>query len=76
MEAAVDEGMMRGAVFVLLEVRASNEVAQSLYRKLGFSFVGPASGLLSPANRRCVCHEACDQVIHPQMNADYTDKRV
>ena len=40
MEAAVDEGMMRGAVFVLLEVRASNEVAQSLYRKMGFAFVG------------------------------------
>jgi len=36
----VDEGMMRGAVFVLLEVRASNEVAQSLYRKMGFNLVG------------------------------------
>jgi [ribosomal protein S18]-alanine N-acetyltransferase len=40
MEAAVDEGMMRGVSFVLLEVRASNEPAQSLYRKLGFNFIG------------------------------------
>jgi ribosomal-protein-alanine N-acetyltransferase len=40
MEGAVDEGRMRGATFVLLEVRASNEVAQLLYRKLGFRYVG------------------------------------
>jgi ribosomal-protein-alanine N-acetyltransferase len=40
MEAAVDEAMMRGAAFVLLEVRATNEAAQALYRKLGFSYVG------------------------------------
>ena len=40
MEAAADEALLRGARFVLLEVRASNEVAQSLYRKLGFKYVG------------------------------------
>jgi [ribosomal protein S18]-alanine N-acetyltransferase len=40
MEAAVDEAMLRGAAFVLLEVRATNEAAQALYRKLGFSYVG------------------------------------
>ncbi|HEX8087837.1 MAG TPA: ribosomal protein S18-alanine N-acetyltransferase [Blastocatellia bacterium] len=40
MEAAIDEGRMRGVSFVLLEVRASNDPAQSLYRKLGFSFIG------------------------------------
>ena len=40
LEAAIDEGRMRGVSFVLLEVRASNESAQSLYRKLGFTFIG------------------------------------
>ena len=40
LEAAINEARMRGVLFVLLEVRASNEAAQSLYRKLGFDFVG------------------------------------
>jgi ribosomal-protein-alanine N-acetyltransferase len=40
MEAAIDEARLRGGMFVLLEVRASNYVAQALYRKLGFSVVG------------------------------------
>jgi ribosomal-protein-alanine N-acetyltransferase len=40
LESAIGEARMRGVLFVLLEVRASNEAAQSLYRKLGFSFVG------------------------------------
>lgn len=40
MESAIDEARMRGVSFVLLEVRASNEAAQSLYRKLGFNFIG------------------------------------
>lgn len=39
METAIEEGSRRGIVFVLLEVRASNAAAQSLYRKLGFNFV-------------------------------------
>lgn len=38
-EHAVNEGLMRGVSFVLLEVRASNEIAQALYKKLGFSYV-------------------------------------
>jgi [ribosomal protein S18]-alanine N-acetyltransferase len=38
-EHAVNEGAMRGVSFVLLEVRASNETAQALYKKLGFSYV-------------------------------------
>jgi ribosomal-protein-alanine N-acetyltransferase len=38
-QTAIEEGRRRGIAFVLLEVRASNEAAQSLYRKLGFSFV-------------------------------------
>jgi len=40
MEAAVDEARRRGVSEVLLEVRASNEGAQRMYRNLGFSFVG------------------------------------
>lgn len=39
METAIGEGRRRGIAFVLLEVRASNAVAQALYRKLGFNFV-------------------------------------
>jgi [ribosomal protein S18]-alanine N-acetyltransferase len=38
-EQAIHEGAMRGVSFVLLEVRASNEAAQTLYKKLGFSYV-------------------------------------
>lgn len=40
MEAAIDEARRRGVVQVILEVRASNESAQLLYRSLGFGFVG------------------------------------
>ncbi len=40
MEAAIDESRRRGGRQVLLEVRASNETAQLLYRELGFAFVG------------------------------------
>jgi [ribosomal protein S18]-alanine N-acetyltransferase len=39
MEWAIDEAKLRGVKYVLLEVRASNEVAQLLYRRLGFNFV-------------------------------------
>ena len=40
MEAAIDEARHRGGAQVVLEVRASNEAAQLLYRDLGFSFIG------------------------------------
>jgi len=40
MRAAIDEATARGARYVLLEVRASNEPAQLLYKDLGFKFVG------------------------------------
>jgi [ribosomal protein S18]-alanine N-acetyltransferase len=40
MESAIDETRLRGGAEVVLEVRASNEAAQILYRELGFSFVG------------------------------------
>lgn len=40
MEAAIDEAGRRGVAHVILEVRASNEAAQLLYRDLGFGFVG------------------------------------
>lgn len=39
MAAAIEEGKRRGIRYVLLEVRASNQPAQSLYKKLGFNFV-------------------------------------
>jgi ribosomal-protein-alanine N-acetyltransferase len=37
---AIDEGRNRGATAALLEVRRSNEAAQSLYRSLGFAEIG------------------------------------
>lgn len=40
MEAAIDEARGRGVTQVLLEVRASNEAAQQMYKNLGFRFVG------------------------------------
>ena len=40
METAIDEAGRRGVAEVILEVRASNEGAQLLYRNLGFAFVG------------------------------------
>jgi ribosomal-protein-alanine N-acetyltransferase len=40
LEAAIEEGKRRGAAFAMLEVRASNFSAQSLYKKLGFKYVG------------------------------------
>ena len=40
MDSAIDETRLRGGAEVVLEVRASNEAAQILYRELGFSFVG------------------------------------
>lgn len=39
LEAGIDQGKLSGVAYVLLEVRASNEAAQSLYRKLGFNFI-------------------------------------
>jgi ribosomal-protein-alanine N-acetyltransferase len=40
MNAGIEEGTRREVAFVLLEVRASNEAAQSLYRDMGFTYVG------------------------------------
>ena len=40
MESAIDETRLRGGREVVLEVRASNEAAQILYKELGFTFVG------------------------------------
>jgi ribosomal-protein-alanine N-acetyltransferase len=40
LEAVLDESGYRGVSFVILEVRASNEAAQALYKKLGFKLIG------------------------------------
>jgi ribosomal-protein-alanine N-acetyltransferase len=40
LEAVLDESAYRGVSFVILEVRASNEAAQALYKKLGFKLIG------------------------------------
>lgn len=38
--ALIDEAMQRGATWVTLEVRVSNQAAQALYRKYGFTIQG------------------------------------
>ena len=38
--ALIDEAMQRGATWVTLEVRVSNQTAQALYRKYGFTIQG------------------------------------
>lgn len=38
--ALIDEAMQRGATWVTLEVRVSNQAAQALYRKYGFTTQG------------------------------------
>ena len=48
MEAALDEARRQGARWVGLEVRADNEVACGLYRRLGFHTVGQTRHLLRP----------------------------
>jgi ribosomal-protein-alanine N-acetyltransferase len=40
LQEAIEEGRERGATAALLEVRRSNEAAQSLYRSLGFTEIG------------------------------------
>jgi len=40
MESAMDEASRRGVGHVILEVRASNEAAQLLYKDLGFNYIG------------------------------------
>jgi ribosomal-protein-alanine N-acetyltransferase len=42
--AMIDAAILRGAAEVTLEVRVSNEVAQSLYRKYAFAQVGRRKG--------------------------------
>ncbi len=39
LQVALDHGARRGITFAVLEVRASNEAAQTLYKNLGFRFV-------------------------------------
>ena|SRR5262245_58451974 len=39
LQVALEHGARRGITFAVLEVRASNEAAQTLYKNLGFRFV-------------------------------------
>lgn len=40
LESAIEDSACRGVLFVILEVRSSNEAAQALYAKLGFKLIG------------------------------------
>ncbi len=46
----LDEAIARGASWMTLEVRESNEVAQALYRKYGFTTVSTRRGYYSDNN--------------------------
>lgn len=46
----LDEAVARGASWITLEVRESNEVAQRLYRKYGFTVVSTRRGYYSDNN--------------------------
>jgi ribosomal-protein-alanine N-acetyltransferase len=46
----LDEAIERGASWITLEVRETNDVAQKLYRKYGFTVVSPRRGYYSDNN--------------------------
>jgi ribosomal-protein-alanine N-acetyltransferase len=50
----IDEAMERGASWMTLEVRESNDVAQSLYRKYGFTNVSTRKGYYSDNNENAL----------------------
>jgi [ribosomal protein S18]-alanine N-acetyltransferase len=50
----LDEAMSRGASWMTLEVRESNAVAQTLYRKYGFTTVSTRKGYYSDNNENAL----------------------
>lgn len=50
----LDQAMTRGASWMTLEVRESNEVAQALYRKYGFTTVSTRKGYYSDNNENAL----------------------
>jgi len=52
----LDEAIERDASWITLEVRESNDVAQKLYRKYGFTVRVYASRLLQRQQRKCARH--------------------
>lgn len=50
----LDEAIARGASWMTLEVRESNEVAQALYRKYGFTTVSTRRGYYSDNNENAL----------------------
>ena len=50
----LDEAMTRGASWMTLEVRESNAVAQTLYRKYGFTTVSTRKGYYSDNNENAL----------------------
>lgn len=50
LETLIAEARERGVTQLFLEVRADNEVAQSLYRSVGFEQIGERPGYYQPEN--------------------------
>jgi len=50
----LDEAIARGATWMTLEVRESNDVAQALYRKYGFTTVSTRRGYYSDNNENAL----------------------
>jgi ribosomal-protein-alanine N-acetyltransferase len=55
LQAAEDEGLTRGALCVVLDVRASNEAALSMYARLGYRRIG--------RRRDYYHHPVCDALV-------------
>ncbi len=79
--AMIEKARTIGADHITLEVRASNLVAQSLYRKYGFQVVGRRRGYYSDANEDAVVMAAQDidrspYLIHLRELGDRLIKRL
>ena len=62
----ITEAVARGAEMISLEVRVSNDAAQSMYRKFGFEAVGVRKGYYIETNE-----DALVMVVERSMTTDY-----
>ena len=72
--AMVEAAMLRGALEATLEVRASNEVAQGLYRKHGFAQVGLRKGYYTD-NREDALIMTTPRLDDPRFAARYAARK-
>lgn len=68
---ALLEAAQSSAAYALLEVRASNQAAQNLYKKFGFEVVGLRKGYYQDTQEDAVLMTLTD--LHPEKLADLAD---